>query len=119
MRTFCVGIRKSEEEKPVDRTYEKGRPTTGWRKGKRITCPEQVKPGDVLIGVSHQFKAESLYVVIPSPWPHSPNHGQGFYVRYAKPDLAPEFLDFQPEWVWDFQLAGPNEWHVAERESHE
>ena len=97
------------------RTYEKGRRTTGWRKGKRITSPEQVQPGDVLIGVSHQFKAENLYVVIESPFPPGPHHGQGFYVRYALPDLAPEFPDFQPQWVWDFQLDGQNEWYKAHK----
>lgn len=101
------------------RTYEKGRSTTGWRKGNRMTSPEQVKPGDVLIGVSNQFKAENLYVVIPSPYPPTPHDAQGFYVRYAKPDLTPEFPDFQPQWVWGFMLAGPNEWYKAERESHE
>ena len=101
------------------RTYERGRPTTGWRQGNRITSPEQVKPGDVLIGVSHQFKAENLYLVIPSPDPPTPHDDQGFYVRYAKPDLTPEYPDFQPQWVWEFTLAGPTEWYKAERKSHE
>jgi hypothetical protein len=98
----------------MSRTYANGRPTTGWRKGRRITGPEQVKPGDVLIGVSHQFKAENLYLVIPSPCPPCPHYGQGFYVRYALPDLSPEFPDFQPQWVWDFMLIGENEWYRAE-----
>ena len=101
------------------RTYKMGRSTTGWRKGNRITRPEQVKPGDVLIGVSHQFKAENLYLVIPSPWPPFPHDDQGFYVRYAKLDLSPEFSDFEPQWVWDFMLAGSSEWYKAERETHE
>ena len=95
------------------RTYEQGRPTTGWRKGKRITSPEQVQPGDALIGVSHQFEAENLYVVIPSP--NTPSNGQGFCVRYAKPDLTPICPDFPVQWVWDFQLAGPNEWYKGRR----
>jgi hypothetical protein len=93
------------------RTYEKGRPTTGWRKDQRITSPEQVQLGDVLIGVSHQFKAENLYLVIPTPHPPTPHDDQGFYVRYARPDLSPEFADFQPQWVWEFMLAGPDEWY--------
>lgn len=103
----------------MTRTYEKGRPTTGWRKGKRITSPEQVKPGDVLIGVSHQFKAENLYLVMPSPYPPTPHDDQGFYVRYAKPDLSPEFPDFQPQWVWGFMLAASSEWFNAEKEDDE
>lgn len=95
----------------MNRTYAKGRPTTGWRKGKRITSPKQVKPGDVLIGVSHQFEAENLYLVIASPCPPTPHDGQGFYVRYTQPDLTPTHTDFQPQWVWEFMLAGPDEWY--------
>jgi hypothetical protein len=87
------------------RTYEKGRPTTGWRKGKRITSPQQVKPGDVLIGVNHQFEAENLYLVVPSGHPKTAHHYQGFYVRYSQPDLTRTNTDFQPQWIWDFQLA--------------
>jgi len=91
------------------RSYENGRPTTGWHKGERITSPKQVKPGDVLIGVSHQFKAENLYLVIPSPHPESPHHDQGFYVQYIKPDLTPTATDSEPQWVWDFDLSGQME----------
>jgi hypothetical protein len=103
----------------MTRIYAKGRPTTGWQKGKRITRPEQVKPGDVLIGLSRQFKAENLYLVISSPHPPSPHDDQGFYVRYARPDLSPEFAEFQPQWVWGFMLAGENEWYKSERETYE
>lgn len=103
----------------MTRTYARGRPTTGWREGKSITSPEQVKPGDVLIGVSHQFKAENLYVVVPSPYPPAPHDDQGFHVGYAQPDLTPEYPDFQPQWVWEFMLARPYEWYGAERETHE
>jgi hypothetical protein len=94
------------------RTYKKGRPTTGWYKVERITSPEQVKPGDVLIGVNHQFKAENLYLVISSPHPQSPQHDQGFYVRYVQPDLTPTPTDFQPLWIWGFQLE-EDEWFQA------
>jgi hypothetical protein len=94
------------------RIYDKGRPTTGWHKGERITRPEQMKTNDVLIGVSHQFKAENLYVAIPSPDPESPHQDDGFYVRYAQPDLKPTHTDFQPQWVWIFELE-QNDWYKA------
>jgi hypothetical protein len=91
------------------RIYAKGRPTTGWRKDERITSPQQVKPGNVLIGVNHQFEAENLYVVIPSPHPPSPHDDEGFYVRNAQPDLTLTPTDFQPQWIWGFQLS-QDEW---------
>ena len=91
------------------RTYEKGRPTTGWRKGERITSAHQVNPGDVLIGVNHQFMAENRYLVIPSPHPQSSHQDQGFHVQYIKPDLSPTDTDFQPQWVWNFDLSGQRE----------
>ena len=94
------------------RTYEKGRPTTGWRKGERITSPQRVKPGDVLIGVNHQFKAENLYLVIPLPHPQSSHDDQGFYVRYVQPDLTLTLTDSQPQWIWGFQWE-QDEWFKA------
>lgn len=95
----------------MTRTYAKGRPTTGWQKGNRITSPEQVKSGDVLIGVSHQLEAENLYLVVPSPYPPSLHDGEGFHVRYVQPDLTPTHTDCQPQWVWGFMLAGPDGWY--------
>jgi len=89
------------------RIYAKGRPTTGWRKDERITSPQQVKPGDVLIGVNHQFEAENLYVVIASPYPPSPHAAEGCYVRYAQPDLAPTRTDSQPQWISGRMVSGP------------
>jgi len=94
------------------RTYAKGRPTTGWRKDERITSPQQVQPGDVLVGVNHQVKTENLYFVIPSPHPPSPHDDEGFYVRYVQPDLTPTHNDFQPQWIWGFQLE-QDEWFKA------
>jgi hypothetical protein len=44
----------------MSRTYTGGRPTTGWRKGEKVTDLAQVRAGDVLIAVCHQFKAENL-----------------------------------------------------------
>ena len=97
------------------RIYDKGRPTTGWCIGQRIASPEQVKAGDVLIGVSHQFKAKNLFVVIPSPYPKSPHDDEGFYVRYAQPDLKPLYTDFEFQWAWEFELK-QNEWYKAVQE---
>lgn len=42
------------------RTYPGGRSTAGWGKGERISSLEQLKPGDVLIMVSHRFPADNL-----------------------------------------------------------
>ena len=61
------------------RVYENGRSTIGWRKGNRIKSIKQVKIGDVLIGVSHQFKAENMYLVILSPYPSMSHDYQGFH----------------------------------------
>jgi hypothetical protein len=48
-----------------DRAYEQGRPTTGWKRGRRINDLAQVKPGDMLIVLSHRFRAENLIRVLP------------------------------------------------------
>lgn len=63
-----------------ERTYEKGRPTNGWDKGERITDVSQVKPGDVLIAVSHQFQAENLVRVMQR---EEPIVGNGFDYEYV------------------------------------
>ncbi len=47
----------------TNRIYTAGRPTTGFRRGKKIIDTAEVQVGDTLIGVSHQFKAENLYRV--------------------------------------------------------
>ena len=47
----------------MSRTYTQGRPTTGWRKGAKVTELAQVRAGDVLFAVCHQFKAENLVQV--------------------------------------------------------
>lgn len=98
----------------MTRTYEQGRSTTGWRKGRRITKPMQVNPGDVLIGVSHQFRSENLFVAIsPSNKLHQAN---GFGVLYVKPDLTLTDSDRQPQWVWDFELMDSEcEWFQARK----
>jgi hypothetical protein len=51
----------------IKRTYVQGRPIKGWSYGRRVTSVEQIKPGDILIGDSHQFKATNLYRVVPLP----------------------------------------------------
>ena len=44
----------------MSRVYKGGRKTTNFRKGKRISSMEDIKVGDILISVSHRFKAENL-----------------------------------------------------------
>ena len=61
------------------RIHKAGRPTTGFRRGTKITDPAEVQVGDTLIGVSHQFKAENLYRV-------TTHKGDRFYVVYVQPN---------------------------------
>ena len=51
-------------KRPSREGYKGGRPTAGWARGRQITESTQVKPGDVLISVSHQFKAVNLVRVL-------------------------------------------------------
>lgn len=62
------------------RTYKQGRPTNGWDRGEQITDVADVKPGDVLITVSHQFQAENLVRVVGRD---EPIIGSGFNYQYA------------------------------------
>lgn len=45
------------------RTYKAGRDTGRWRKGDRVTSLAEIKPGDLLIKDSHQFRASNLVKV--------------------------------------------------------
>lgn len=65
------------------RTYERGRPTNGWEKGERITNISQINPGDVLISINKQFKAENLIRVLPIPDDFIPISSTGFYYEYV------------------------------------
>jgi hypothetical protein len=84
-----------------NRIYKKGRSTVGWTKGERITRLDQLKPGDLLISVSHQFQAENLVrvVVNPSPIPSV------FYCEYVTPDTLRR-SDHEEMAIRDFELAG-------------
>jgi hypothetical protein len=100
------------------RIYLKGRPTDGWRRGEQITQVTDVKEGDVLIGVSHQFQAENLYTVVHPPgFIRQP---EVFHVQYTEPSgkLIGVYGDFlQSCAVHDFTLDGPsNAWFLGERE---
>jgi hypothetical protein len=95
-----------ELKQRYDRTYGRGRPTAGWERGERITDVSQVKPGDHVIEVCHQFQAENLALVIPRPDEFSPIHdGQGFYSVWANNQTGertgPEMM-----FTWDFELGG-------------
>jgi hypothetical protein len=77
----------------VTRTYQGGRPTTGYQKGQKVRSPTEVKPGDLLICVDHYFKAENLVRVLRM------NGDEGFYYQYASG--LPHSTEMH---VWDFQL---------------
>jgi hypothetical protein len=84
------------------RTYAAGRPTNGWDKGERVTDDKSVKPGDVLIMVSNQFKAENLIRVIER------NHlsCNGFNYEYADCRTLVR-SDGGTMFCHGFELAGP------------
>lgn len=98
------------------REYGHGRSTAGWRKGLQIARINEVNPGNVIIGVSHQFQAENLYVVVKPPFP-SPS-AAGFWVRFINPDGSLWHLGMnQSQWVWDFDLTSPEgAWYHAVKE---
>jgi len=92
---------------PQTRIYQAGRPTTGFRREKKITDTAQVQVGDTLIGVSHQFKAENLYRV-------TDHKGDRFSVVYIHPNGRT--ADGGEMCVWAFNLTLPGqEWFRAER----
>jgi hypothetical protein len=84
------------------RTYEKGRPTNGWGRGELITASAQVKPGDVLISVCHQFCAENLVRVLERGFAI----GDGFEYEYTDPKTLRR-SDGGRMFCHDFMLAGP------------
>jgi hypothetical protein len=85
------------------RIYERGRSTSGWTRGEPITRPDQLKPGDLLIAVSHQFQAENLIRVVVSPIPIP----DLFYCEYVTPDTLRR-SDHEEMAVWDHELAEPH-----------
>jgi hypothetical protein len=87
------------------RIYKAGRPTTGFRRGEKITDPAEVHVGDKLIALSHRFKAENLYRV-------TAHKGDRFYVVYIQPDGRN--ADGGEMCVWGFDLtAAREEWFRA------
>lgn len=86
----------------MSRIYKAGRPTTGLRRGEKITDPAEVQVGDKLIAVSHQFKAENLYRV-------TEHKGDRFTVVYIQ--LDGRKADGDEMCVWAFNLRLPaQEW---------
>ncbi len=88
------------------RIYNAGRPTTGFRRGKKIFDTAEVQVGDTLIGVSHQFQAENLY-------PVTDHKGDRFSVVYIHPNGRK--ADGDEMCIWEFNLTMPaQEWFRAE-----
>lgn len=85
-----------------NRIYERGRSTLGWTRRQQITRLNQIKPGDVLIAVSHQFRAENLVRVVLSPIPDI----DVFYCEYVTPDTLVR-SDHDHMAVWDHELTAP------------
>ena len=89
------------------RIYKAGRPTTGFRRGDKITDTAEVQVGDKLICVSHQFTAENLYRV-------TKHKGDRFYVIYIQPNG--QKADGDEMCIWAFNLTLPGqEWFRAVR----
>jgi hypothetical protein len=89
--------------------YKAGRPTTGWSRGKQITASDQVKPGDVLIAVSHQFRAVNLVRVVKREGVLLPH---GFDFHYVD-NRTLRHSDGGTMFCHDFELAGP--WYAYYR----
>jgi hypothetical protein len=84
------------------RTYDKGRPTKGWARGEQITDAAQVKPGDVLIALSHQFQAENLVRVLTRDRPFP----VGFDYEYVDCKTL-RHSDGWTMFCHNFELGGP------------
>lgn len=100
------------------RTYDKGRSTEGWEKGAPVRDAFHIKPGTVIIGVSHQFKAENLYKVVPKPKDYQDmGPGEGFYVKYVETDgVTPHRYDGERlQWVWAAELDDSLTWFIADK----
>lgn len=83
----------------IKRTFEQGRPITGWAYGRLVTSVDQVKPGDVLIGDCHQFKATNLYRVVEN----STGVKDLFHYIYITPQNRK--ADGDEMAAWHFELA--------------
>jgi hypothetical protein len=91
----------------MSRIYKAGRPTTGFRRGQKITDTAEVHVGDKLIGVSHQFKAQNLYLV-------TAQMKDRFLVVYIKPNGRKADGDEMCIWAFNLTLPG-QEWFRAVR----
>jgi hypothetical protein len=84
------------------RTYQSGRPITGWTYGLRIKGIGQVRVGDYLIGDSHCFRATNLYRVIKiirDPGDAEPSR---FIVLYVRPNRRTTGENAgMCAWYWD------------------
>ena len=80
------------------RTYPAGRPIAPYRHGEEITSLSQIKTGDVIIMVSHQFEAETLVKVTSRE-----RNTQGFDYKYMSPEgkVASVVSDM---FCWDFDF---------------
>jgi hypothetical protein len=73
------------------RIYKKGRPTTGWLRGKLVRKLSDIKVGDILISVCDQFESENLVKVMPLPkgWRKNPSNTQLAYANVNGRKMGP------------------------------
>lgn len=99
----------------MSRVYEGGHSTKGWKRGKKVMKISDVKVGDILIGICHNFRSENLYKVIPFENPNRPDRDLLFYAQYCKPNrhlIEPDNIHC----VWHHDLTLPGEeWYFAEK----
>jgi hypothetical protein len=98
------------------RVYDDGRPTDGWKRGKRVNSVSEVKVGQFVICVHHQNKTENLFKVVEPTNGDSPNNPNLFHAQPCAPDgtfLVSENILA----VWNHDLNHPKlqEWHIGER----
>ena len=86
------------------RIYEAGRSTEGFGRGEVVTKTSEVKPGDILVLVSHKFQAENLIVVVPRPEGFTDaSSGRIFYCQYFDPETR---VGSNLMSIWDFEING-------------
>lgn len=100
------------------RTYLDGRSTLGWCKGQKVTKYSTLKPGMLLIMVSHQFQADNLIKITPPPALRIDS--DVCYYVYAKPDGKPTGESAMALWKHEVEgpwqtKAGPREFFLAKK----
>jgi hypothetical protein len=102
-----------KQDKGSGRQYEGGRSTKGWHKGEKVTGIAKLEVGTILIAVSHQFEAENLVAIIPTP--NELPQCSIRYWRYVQPDGKPTGEPEAALWEWELTVAS-GEYFIAAKQ---